>query len=122
MNSLNRATPAQSKCTPSDCLFSDRACDHTSYPDTSNSSDRLDSDCLDSDPSNADRLNLTEDKKFELMSAYLDDEVSDQERRLVEYWLANDPQLLSDYQQQIKLRGAIQTLDSNFSLDLTVNE
>ena len=56
---------------------------------------------------------VSADQKFELMSAYLDDEVSDKERRLVEYWLANDPQLLSDYQQQLKLHGAIQTLGSD---------
>jgi hypothetical protein len=47
------------------------------------------------------------DEKFELMSAYLDNEATEQERTLVEDWLANDPQLFSSYQQQMKLRGAI---------------
>lgn len=50
------------------------------------------------------------DEKFELMSAYLDGEVSEQERTLVEDWLANDPQLLSIYQQQVKLRKAVKKL------------
>jgi hypothetical protein len=49
----------------------------------------------------------TDDEKFELLSAYLDDEVSEQERCLVEHWLSADPQLQQHYQAQLRLRQAI---------------
>jgi hypothetical protein len=49
----------------------------------------------------------TDDEKFELLSAYFDDEVSEQERALVEHWLSCDPQLQQHYQAQLKLRQAI---------------
>lgn len=101
MNSSNHATSAQSQRTQSERTFSAQACDRTSYSDT---------------------LNASADEKFELMSAYLDGEVSDQERRLVEHWLASDPQLPKDYQQQMKLRGAIQTLSSDLPLDWAFDE
>ncbi len=42
----------------------------------------------------ADDLSKRSNEKFELMSAYLDNEASEQEQALVEDWLANDPQLL----------------------------
>ncbi|NJM97689.1 MAG: hypothetical protein HC800_11495 [Phormidesmis sp. RL_2_1] len=50
---------------------------------------------------------FTDDEKFELLSAYLDDEVSLQERHLVEHWLSVDPSTQQHYQAQLKLRQAI---------------
>ncbi|MEM6868399.1 MAG: hypothetical protein AAF528_08465 [Cyanobacteria bacterium P01_C01_bin.121] len=47
------------------------------------------------------------DEAFELLSAYLDDEVTDDERGLVEHWLASDPELQSHYQKQLRLRQAL---------------
>ncbi|MEM9090379.1 MAG: hypothetical protein AAGC93_16720 [Cyanobacteria bacterium P01_F01_bin.53] len=49
-------------------------------------------------------------EKFELLSAYLDDEVSEQERYLVANWLAYDVQLQKYYQNQLKIRQAIRGL------------
>jgi anti-sigma factor RsiW len=50
---------------------------------------------------------LTIDEKFELLSAYLDDEVTDEERCLVEHWLSSDLHLQRQYQEQLKLRLAM---------------
>lgn len=50
---------------------------------------------------------LAADEKFNLLSAYLDDEVSDQERRLVEQWLSSDAQVQQQYQAQNKIRRAL---------------
>ncbi|MGI8934571.1 MAG: hypothetical protein ACR2FS_10910 [Phormidesmis sp.] len=50
---------------------------------------------------------LTADEKFDLLSAYLDDEVSEQERCLVEQWLSSDAQIQQQYQAQNKIRRAL---------------
>jgi len=47
------------------------------------------------------------DEAFELLSAYLDDEVTEEERCLVQHWLASDPEMKSHYQKQLKLRQAM---------------
>ena len=46
------------------------------------------------------------DEAFELLSAYLDEEVTVEERCLVEHWLASDPEIRSHYQKQLQLRQA----------------
>lgn len=51
-------------------------------------------------------------EKLELLSAYLDDEVSEEEKHLVAHWLACDVQLQKHYQNQLKLRQAIRCLGS----------
>ncbi|MGB7086786.1 MAG: RseA family anti-sigma factor [Phormidesmis sp.] len=56
-------------------------------------------------------------EKFELLSAYLDGEVSDQERRLVMQWLLSDPQLQKHYQAQLKLRQAMRSFSSDYSIE-----
>lgn len=57
-------------------------------------------------------------EKFELLSAYLDDEVSEQEKYLVANWLAYDVQLQKHYQNQLRLRQAIRGLGANaFSVE-----
>lgn len=48
--------------------------------------------------------------RFELLSAYLDGEVTAAERRQVEEWLANDPTVQQLYSRLLKLRQGIRTL------------
>jgi hypothetical protein len=53
---------------------------------------------------------FTDAEKFELLSAYLDDEVTEQERRLVEHWLSSDLQLQKHYQAQLRLHSAMRAV------------
>ena len=46
-------------------------------------------------------------EKFEILSAYLDDEATEQEQRWVQRWLSSDSHLQQAYQNQLKLRAAI---------------
>ncbi|MDX2243784.1 MAG: Fis family transcriptional regulator [Leptolyngbyaceae cyanobacterium bins.302] len=48
--------------------------------------------------------------RFELLSAYMDGEVSADERRQVEDWLANDPTVQRLHSRLLKLRQAFQTM------------
>lgn len=50
---------------------------------------------------------FTADEKFALLSAYLDDEVSEQERCLVEQWLLSDAQTRQHYRAQNRLRQGL---------------
>ncbi|MEL6604239.1 MAG: hypothetical protein AAFP20_13550 [Cyanobacteria bacterium J06614_10] len=54
----------------------------------------------------------TPDEKFVLLSAFLDDEVTEQERALVIGWINSDPQLQRQYQEQMKLREAMKSIAS----------
>lgn len=56
--------------------------------------------------------NLAENEKFELLSAYLDDEVTAEERALVNHWLASDPEMQKSYQKQLKLKQALKAFFS----------
>lgn len=60
-----------------------------------------------------DQVNLAEthddEARFELLSAYLDDEVTPQERKLVSQWLMDDPNTLQMYRRLLMLRQAIRT-------------
>lgn len=47
---------------------------------------------------------------YELLSAYLDGEVTAAERKQVEEWLANDPTVQSLYARQIKIRQGLRSL------------
>lgn len=61
-------------------------------------------------------------EKFQLLSAYLDDEVSEQERHLVARWLASDAKLKNYYQSQQRLRQAIRSAgESLFSAEAPSN-
>jgi hypothetical protein len=60
---------------------------------------------------------LTYPEKFELLSAYLDDEVTDEERCLVEHWLSSDLHLQQQYQEQLKLRLAMRAAFGKPNLD-----
>jgi len=48
--------------------------------------------------------------RFELLSAYLDGEVSAADRRQVEEWLANDPTVQRLHARLLKLRQGLQTM------------
>jgi len=48
--------------------------------------------------------------RFELLSAYLDGEVTASERRQVEAWLKSDPQVQCLYTRLLKLRRGVQSL------------
>ncbi|MEM7066612.1 MAG: hypothetical protein AAF572_26040 [Cyanobacteria bacterium P01_B01_bin.77] len=50
-----------------------------------------------------------DEARFELLSAYLDDEVTAKERQLVAQWLRDDPSIQKMYQQLLMLRQAIRT-------------
>lgn len=50
-----------------------------------------------------------EEARFELVSAYLDDEVTAEERQLVAQWLRDEPEVRQMYQQLLLLRQAIRT-------------
>ena len=50
-----------------------------------------------------------EETRFELVSAYLDDEVTAEERQLVAQWIRDDAEVRQTYQQLLMLRQAIRT-------------
>jgi hypothetical protein len=63
--------------------------------------------------------------RFELLSAYLDGEVTAAERRQVEGWLATDSKTQRLYSRLLTLRQGLQTLpviQSNQSIDQLVNQ
>jgi anti-sigma factor RsiW len=51
-----------------------------------------------------DKLTSPISERFELLSAYLDGEVSSSERKQVEQWLADDPDLKQTYRQMLALQ------------------
>lgn len=57
-----------------------------------------------------DDIDMLKRDRFELLSAYLDGEVTAAERRQVEDWLANDPEIQRLYGRLLKLRQGLHTL------------
>lgn len=55
-------------------------------------------------------LDVTKRDRFELLSAFLDGEVSPDERRLVMKWLADDQETQCLYRRLLSLRRGIQTM------------
>jgi anti-sigma factor RsiW len=55
-------------------------------------------------------INMLKRDRFELLSAYLDGEVTAAERRQVENWLANEPEVQQLYARLLKLRQELRTL------------
>jgi anti-sigma factor RsiW len=53
---------------------------------------------------------LEEDGYFELLSAYIDGEATTAERKQVQQWLDNDPEIKQTYLQLLKLQGEMQNL------------
>lgn len=64
---------------------------------------------FDSDPAMEDLDTLKRDR-FELLSAYLDSEVTAPERKQVEQWLATDPEMQRLYARLLKLRHRLQNM------------
>lgn len=59
-------------------------------------------------------LDATKRDRFELLSAYLDGEVSPEERRLVTLWLDEDPEAQCLYQRLLQLRQGFQGLNPEY--------
>ncbi|HEY9625389.1 MAG TPA: zf-HC2 domain-containing protein [Crinalium sp.] len=57
-----------------------------------------------------DAMNNLKRDRFELLSAYLDGEVTAAERRQVDHWLKTDPQVQCLYARLLKLRQGMRTL------------
>lgn len=79
----------------------------------------------DSPAGNQGALDMQKRDRFELLSAYLDGEVSAGERRQIEQWLATDPQVQSLYKRLLKLRQVIRTMPvpaSNRPVEETVTQ
>ncbi|MEL6161017.1 MAG: hypothetical protein AAFQ40_08335 [Cyanobacteria bacterium J06623_5] len=60
----------------------------------------------------------TSDEKFLLLSAFLDDEVTEAEQALVIGWINSDPQLQRQYREQMKLREAMRSMASKSGWEL----
>jgi hypothetical protein len=58
----------------------------------------------------ADPCSASQRDRFELLSAYLDGEVTASERRQIEAWLATDPKTQCLYSRLLTLRQGLQTL------------
>lgn len=86
--------------------FKSNGCDSSMHPDF-DSQRRHESDSHSSSSSSLD--NLKRDR-FELLSAYLDGEVTPQERRQVEHWLRVDRTMQCLYTRLLQLRCQIQTM------------
>jgi anti-sigma factor RsiW len=57
-----------------------------------------------------DKMNTILSERFELLSAYLDNEASPEERMQVETWLAEDPEFKKLYRQMSSLHYSFQDL------------
>ena len=55
-------------------------------------------------------IDMLKRDRFELLSAYLDGEVTASERRQVEDWLANDPEVQCLYRRLLQLRQGLRTM------------
>jgi anti-sigma factor RsiW len=81
-------------------------CMHTCYSDPA-AADRIQNSrtCLEHTAMSQHReLDVTKRDRFELLSAYLDGEVTSEERRLVATWLDEDPETQGLYQRLLQLR------------------
>jgi anti-sigma factor RsiW len=57
-----------------------------------------------------DDIDALNNDRFELLSAYLDHEVSADERKQVETWLADDPEFYTLYQRLLMLQRSCQSI------------
>jgi anti-sigma factor RsiW len=57
-----------------------------------------------------DDIDALNNNRFELLSAYLDHEVSADERKQVETWLADDPEFYTLYQRLLMLQRSCQSI------------
>lgn len=65
-----------------------------------------------------DKVDTLNDNRFELLSAYLDHEVSVDERKQVEQWLAEDPEFYTLYQRLLTLQRSCHSLPTPPSIDV----
>lgn len=77
---------------------------------SSNSFEDLPSGKIESSASPVGNLDMQQRDRFELLSAYLDGEVTAAERRQVQQWLDTDPQVQHLYNRLLKLRSAVRTM------------
>ena len=71
--------------------------------------------------SDSDDLEQREDRCFELLSAYIDEEATVAERKQVQQWLDNDPQIKQTYLQLLKLQNGMQSLSVPCSPTSNIN-
>jgi anti-sigma factor RsiW len=84
----------------------------------------------DSHHSSDDRVAVADQRRcsnerFELLSAYMDGEVTAEERRLVESWLANEPQVRQMHQRLLALKdgfSAMPTAESSQPIEQTIDQ
>ncbi len=72
-----------------------------------------------------DDINALPDQRFELLSAYLDEEVTAEERKQVEDWLATDPEFQALYLNLCRLQyglRSIPTPHSSIPVEQTVDQ
>jgi len=62
------------------------------------------------EPQTSKKMDILQRDRFELVSAYLDGEVTASERQQVQEWLANDPEVKGMYSRLVMIRGGMQTL------------
>lgn len=70
-------------------------------------------------------IDMLKRDRFELLSAYLDGEVTAAERRQVEEWLANEPEVQCLYRRLLKLRQEVRSLPvppAEQSVEQTINK
>ncbi|NJP11298.1 MAG: Fis family transcriptional regulator [Leptolyngbyaceae cyanobacterium RU_5_1] len=91
----------------------------TSNFDSHNSNDQPSSAV---NPNRSHSLNVMQRDRFEMLSAYLDGEVSADERRQVEEWLANDPTVQRLHARLLNLRQAFQTMSVPLSDQSSVQQ
>jgi hypothetical protein len=72
-------------------------------------SEQMPASAADSNPS-ARSLDAVQRDRFEMLSAYMDGEVTADERRTVEDWLANDPTVQKLHSRLLRLRQTFQTM------------
>jgi anti-sigma factor RsiW len=64
-------------------------------------------------------------ERFELLSAYMDGEVTAEERRLVESWLANEPKVQQMHQRLLALKdgfSALPTVERSRPIETTIDQ
>jgi Putative zinc-finger len=89
------------------------------------SSEASSSEHLESTSSGLGILDMQKRDRFELLSAYLDGEVTAAERRQVQEWLANDPQVQQLYHRLLRVHNALRTVPippSELSVEQTVDQ
>lgn len=81
-------------------------------------------DCL-SHPASVDGMDNLKRDRFELLSAYLDGEVTAAERRQVEDWLEHDPTVQRLHSRLLKLRQGLRSLtvpEPEYAVEETVQQ